>query len=331
MWLIARHAVSIARLPVWCKIEHGGTHLRLKQAYRLFCPFSQTKIRNQLLYLPINPHLNIHIRERLEHLEEYTECFHQMVMGKPNKTPMPCSGMRPAGGWVGMFWCPSWVGLPLGSLRVGDLGEWWCQLGSWRPPHPCPITLSHRGWRRLLWVVDWWVVGGQWGTVYPVGIRLFRDWFLMRWGPGCCWDLVAWGCLCLTGTGGSMVVGCWGWNRVGVRVLGGLSLAVKCQVACSGSGQITGLNLGTYLPLRLSSLGLETYCLLAKWARLLAVGVLTLAPVPLSPWGGRLAAPGTCYLGYSRGLQSYAHLSALGLCLVIPTHTCTHVHTQAQV
>lgn len=159
MWLIARHAASIARLPVWRKIEHGGTHLRLKQVYRLFHQFSQATIRNQLLYLPINPHLNIHIRERLEHLEEYTdERFHQMIMGKPNKTPMPCSGMRPAGGWVGMFWCPSWVGLPLCSWQVGDLGEWWYQLGSWHlsrdPPHPCPITLSCRGLRRLLWVVD---------------------------------------------------------------------------------------------------------------------------------------------------------------------------------
>lgn len=97
---------------MWLKC---GIHLRLKQAYRLFRQFSRAKIRNQLLYLPINPHLNIHIRERLEHLEEYpVERFHQMIMGKPNKTPMPCSGMRPASGLVGMIWCPSWVGLPLG-------------------------------------------------------------------------------------------------------------------------------------------------------------------------------------------------------------------------
>lgn len=84
MWLIGRHAVSIARLPVWRKIEHGGTYLRLKQAYRLFRQFSQAKIRNQLLYLPINPHLNIHIRERLEHLEKYTN--EHLIMGTPNKT-----------------------------------------------------------------------------------------------------------------------------------------------------------------------------------------------------------------------------------------------------
>lgn len=36
---IARHAVSIADISVWCEIEHSGTYPGLKQAYRFFNHF----------------------------------------------------------------------------------------------------------------------------------------------------------------------------------------------------------------------------------------------------------------------------------------------------
>lgn len=127
-----------------------------------------------------------------------------------------------------------------------------------------------------------------------------------------------------------MVVGCWGRNPVGVRVLGGPSLAVKCQVACSGSGRITCLNLGT-----LGSHSLETYCLLAEWGPLAGCGSSHLgscAALPLG-WGAWLpvahATLGTPMA--FRAMRTSVPWDFARLCPHIPAHMYTDTNGNLQM